>query len=380
MRPLMMLFLVLGLALVPLSAKTKEEKVDFLSLAALLMRDGYYDRAEQALSEVDTNDTKVDMARFYTLHGLLSTKLSRFEESITYFYKAIAQGQEDKTLYIYIAQSHFSLKEYAKAIEALDTAGEIAKTKAGLFGLKAQCYFELEQAQNAIDVLREGMARFDEDSTLYRQTFFYLAHWGLFQEAMPYAQGYIAREKNAKAYIAIASLLKKAKQRALAIGLMEEAKLAYPKDADAMVMLAHLYIDEGKLHAAADLFDQASIYESKYIKEAGELYRRAKALYRALYFNAQILDQKEKLQQRLAILLEFGDYEIAAAMEQSLGRVGLIENEDIRYALAFTLFQTGEYGACESHLAQLTRSDLFRKAIELRKSIQKCQETPWECE
>ena len=61
------------------------------------------------------------------------------------------------------------------------------------------------------------------------------------------------------------------------------------------------------------------------------------------------------------------------------GLIGLIEDEDLRYAIAYALFKTGEFGAAERHLAVLTRADLFRKAAELRRAMQDCRKDRWKC-
>lgn len=362
-----------------LLAKKKEE-VDHVALAALLMRDGNYDRAAASLREVDLNDEKTDFVRYYTLSGLISMKLQKFEKALVDFNKSLEAGQEDKAIYIYIAQSHFQLKAFQKTIDALNEAGDLAKEAASLFGLKAQCFWELKSYQKAIHTVDEGLEKFAKDTNLYKQAFFYLNELHLYQEALVYGHKFLEIDnKNPHAYTLVASALKKSKEIDLAIEILEEGKIHFPSNTDITILLAHLYIEKGMINIAADLFDQAAIVDSKYIKEASELYKRAKKLYRALYFNAQTKDQKEKLKQRMAILLEFGDYEMAAAMEKALKRVGLVKDEDIRYALAFSLFQASDYKGAEKHLSKLTRTDLFRKAVEIRKSIQKCEETPWEC-
>jgi hypothetical protein len=66
-------------------------------------------------------------------------------------------------------------------------------------------------------------------------------------------------------------------------------------------------------------------------------------------------------------------------MERDLTRLGLLDDEDIRYALAYAYFKTGDFEATERQLQQLTRPDLFRKAAELRSAIQDCAEDTWQC-
>jgi tetratricopeptide (TPR) repeat protein len=99
----------------------------------------------------------------------------------------------------------------------------------------------------------------------------------------------------------------------------------------------------------------------------------------ALTLNGQVIDQQKKLKQRLAIFIDLERFDQAAGMEPDLYRTGLLANEDIRYALAYALFKTGRYEEAESHLRQLTDSDLFRKANELRGAMERCREEPWRC-
>jgi hypothetical protein len=66
-------------------------------------------------------------------------------------------------------------------------------------------------------------------------------------------------------------------------------------------------------------------------------------------------------------------------MEGDLLRTGLMDEEDIRYALAYAIFKSGDFDKAEAHLQTLTRPDLFRKAAELRRAIQDCSEDQWKC-
>jgi hypothetical protein len=81
----------------------------------------------------------------------------------------------------------------------------------------------------------------------------------------------------------------------------------------------------------------------------------------------------------MALLLELENFEQAAAMETPLYRNGLLEDEDLRYALAYAQFKIGAFDLAETNLAQLTRPDLFRKAAELRRAIEDCSEDSWKC-
>jgi tetratricopeptide (TPR) repeat protein len=131
--------------------------------------------------------------------------------------------------------------------------------------------------------------------------------------------------------------------------------------------------------AAAELLARAAHRKPKYRVEAAELYRRAGRLVSALYLNEQAEDQKAKVRQRLGLMIELGRFEEAAAMTPRLSRLGLLDDQSIVYALAYAFYKTGDFEETERWLKRLTKPELFRRAIQLRKAIQACKEMGWSC-
>lgn len=66
-------------------------------------------------------------------------------------------------------------------------------------------------------------------------------------------------------------------------------------------------------------------------------------------------------------------------MEAALVRTRLLDDEDVRYALAYAQFKEGDFIGAERNLAKLSKPDLFRKATELRQSMQDCADERWRC-
>lgn len=66
-------------------------------------------------------------------------------------------------------------------------------------------------------------------------------------------------------------------------------------------------------------------------------------------------------------------------MEASLYRVGLFDDQSIRYALAYAQFSSGRFQQASKHLDFLTEPELFKKGIELRRLMEVCKEEPWKC-
>jgi len=374
------LILALSLSLVAADKKSSDE-IDHIALAALLLKDGLTARAKDELNQVNLEDEEIDRARFYTLMGLVYTKQSKFAEANSAFSKAIKYSEVvNKTLYLYMAQNSFKLKDYEGTLDAIKFAQELAEKSASVQGLKAECYWKLKSENEAFVVLAKAIKTFPTKWAFYKQRFSYYLSLKLYQSALVDAKVYLSKASaNEKTVLSFISALRTSGDTDRAIELAEKANIQFVKSAEITVLLAHLYLDKEMVQAAAELFAQASIEDRKYTKEAAEMMRRAKEFTLALYKNSQMLDTKEKLKQRVAIYIEFGSYERIIVSKRALERSELIDDESIRYALAYSYYMTQSFEKAEVQLQLLSRPDLFKKATELRKNMQKCKESLWEC-
>lgn len=382
MKPILIVLALIGV--LSLQAHATTDEVDYVALAGLMLKDGHIERANDALNMVDTNNTDVDMPRFYMLKGLVYTKKDFLKEANENFEKSIALNPDTnatKPLYLYIAQNSYRLKDYDGCIAALDKVPELMAKNPKLFGLKAECYWQEKAYDKALAVLREVNKRFPAYWDAYKQRFYYLISLGLYQAALEDAKIYLKNAKpNETIMLNFINALRQSGQTDKAIVLAEEANLRYPASAKITVMLAHLYLDKDMIRAAAELFNEASIEDGKYTGESAEMYRRARDFVMALLKNTQMLDTKEKYKQRVAIFLEFGDYERIIAARDAMQRSGLLKDENMRYALAYAYYMEGDFDKAETLLETINQPKLFKKAIELRSKMEKCKSNVWECQ
>ncbi len=356
------------------------EGVDYVSLAALLIRDGHYDRAQTALDSVDVAASEIDKARYYTLRTLVDLNLENYQAVKVDIAKAQAFGRGDLILWVYLAQAHYNLGEYERALAALDEAGELAKTKPALFFMRAQAHWKMGDKRGAWNVLSEGEKVFPEEVRFLRRKFFILVELTFYSAAAELGREYLQRgEPKLEDYLALGSALRQSGRPEDSLHFLEAAVLRFPTDAKPRLELAHAYLDMGQLAIAADLFAEAAELNPELVKDAAEVQRRAKSYFRALHLNAQVRDQAEKLKQRLAILLELGHFEKVAAMQNALSRLGLLSDEDVRYALAYAFFKIGDFESAERYLKKLTSGDGFRKATAVRKAMEDCRDARWKC-
>lgn len=375
--------LLLSLLLViaaPLPAAESGDEVDYLALAALMLRDGNIDRAFLALDQVDLAAEDANPVRYYTLRGMAHLRRDELEPARDAFSQAIDSGEAESVVFVYLAQVNYRLEDYRATIDALNRAGDTLARVPSAYHMKSQSYWLLEEPIMALATLEQGAQVFPDDPNFIRRKAFYLVDLGLHKEAVIQGRRYLERsEGSVEDYVALGNALRASGEFDEAAGFLEEAQLIFPDSADVKKVLAHVYIQRDEMSAAADLLYKAALLEPLLLAEAAELYRRAGQTYRALTINSRLSDQPEKFRQRLALYLELQNYEQAAAMEMPLRRVGLLDDEDLRYAIAYAHFKTGDFVAAERHLAALNRPDLFRKAAELRRAIQDCMEDSWKC-
>ncbi|WMJ08125.1 lipopolysaccharide assembly protein LapB [Nitrosomonas sp. sh817] len=362
------------------AADNKAASSDFIELAAVMLRDGHHDRALLALQSVDLANKKTDLARFYTLQGLAYLGLNDLEAARDSLQQAIKNGQQDRSIFIYLAQAHFGLKDYRNTVNAIGKAGDLVNKDAMLISLKAESHWHLQQPDAAIRALNDGQRAFPSDFRFLKRKVFYLVELGLYQEAVQLGRDFLRRSKASAAdYVAFGNALRLSGEFQEAINILEIARLQYPDDELVAKLLAHTYLDQGQLNSAAFILEQAALLNPALQSEAAEIYRRAGRLHKALTLNESILDQKVKLKQRLSILLALKQFERAANMESSLYRTGLLEDQSVRYALAYALFSTRRFAEVNKHLDHLKDAELFRKATELRRLMEVCKTEPWQC-
>ena len=376
----MMLLLATTLLTTHASWAKKAPKTDYISLAAMMIKDGHYDRALLALQSVDLEDEEIDLARFYTLQGLAYMNLSdrvAAKDSLT---QAIKNGQKDPVIYIYLAQVNYALKEYSDVIAAVNSAEAIIRDYPTLLEMKAQSQWHLKQTDAAINTLNKAQQMIGDDYRFMRRKVFYLMELKLYQQAALLGKQYLNTSAGkASDYIAIGNALRLSKEYQQTLNIMEAARLRFPANVTIAKVLAHTYIDMGKLNSGAFILEQAAQYDPKLLAEASEVYRRAGRYYKSLTMTTSIRNIKVKLKQRLAIYLALKRYEQAANMKKSLYRNGLLEDENIRYALAYAYFSSGQYDAASRQIDFLKEPELFKKGVELRRMMASCNEEPWQC-
>jgi tetratricopeptide (TPR) repeat protein len=394
--------------------------IDHLALAALMIYDGRLDKAEAALSQVDTASETFDAADYYTIRGVLESKRERYSKAIENYLMAVdatkaktfeapkvekrkkylfSVGQSEaeeiippafdgekvkkeklEKLHIYLSQAYYQVEDYANTVKHLDLAGDRGRDRAALFALRAECYWKIEQRDAAIHALNRGLKHFPDEPTLLKQKYYYLADLGLYQAAIACAKEYMAvTGADANEYIILGQLLIEVGQEDEAVAILETAKGKFPDNAKIAMLLGHLYMEKDMNFTAAHFFKQGAYYDKKYLKDAVEMHRRIKDYSHAIYLNAQMGDNVEKLKQKVAIHLDRGEFEKVIGLTDDLERYNMLEDDNLRYALAYSYYMAKDYPNAEIQLEKITDNELFAKGTVILRDIEKCRENSAEC-
>lgn len=350
------------------------QDVDPVELAALMVSDGHWDRAERVLADVDEKDRHLDKARFYTLRGLVRAHANLYAQAIEDFRLALAQKGADPLVNLHLARALLETKDPQGAVDAIGAAGEPGKAMAASWLLLARAQVDLSHAREAWAALAEGETRFPAELEFGRQRVSLLVSLGLYQEAVSQGRAWLAKQPGDRsAWLGLAEAMRNAGEEQEAIGLLEEARMRFPDSVDVSKLLGRLYLQTGHPSIAADILGVAAELDPALFIAAAESARQAGQLDRALYFNGRVVDPAEKARQRLGLYVEQSDWSRALALEERLDRLALGKDDGVRYALAYSAFQLGDVDRAERHLQGIADPRVFRDATALREAMSACR-------
>ena len=312
-----------------------------LSLAAMLIGDGNWERAALALQEINASDPELDQARYHTLLALLALQSQDSEAAVRELRAAMDAGAEEPRLYAYLARA-------LSGLEQPDLVGAWA-------------------------VLEEASAKFPEQSMYDEQRVLILVQLGLYQAARDLgAQIQAERGLSVETQIIIGEAMHRAGQTEQGLVVLEQALLLHPEHEELPLHLARLYLAAEMPLTAALLLQRAVEAQPKLALEAAECFRRAGHPERALMMNARVPEPTDAARQRLGLLLEVQGYERAISLSSRLSRLGLLDEDEVRYGLAYAWFQSGDATRADALLKGISDPQVFARASALRLAMDSC--------
>jgi len=354
--------------------QTEQTEVDPLSLAARLMGDGYWDRAGRVLDEADVASVD-DRARYYTLLGLVRDREGRTEEARDAFLAAMGEEGVDPLIALHLAQSWLRLNEAAEALAVLDGADPAVHSNQGYWLLKARAAWAVPDHQAAWVALVQGESQFPESPQFMKQRLLLLVDMGLYQEVVAQGSQWLqGRPDDVEGWLMLSEALRQSGALDDAHQMLEEAHLRFPHHGDVYAALGRVLLQLDQPYVAGEVLLAGAELDPGLFGAAAEGFRRAGDLDRALYASERIVDPGERARQRLGLYVERGDWGRAAALEGRLDRLGLLDDDAVRYAVAFSWFQLGDRERAEQQLKGIVDPKWFKDAVTLREAMSRCDE------
>lgn len=374
------LYTALALCLITfgyVTAKTKKDQkqkeVDQLQLPSLLIKDEHYDRAIEILKEIDPE--KVDSKRYYTILGYALYKTGNFKASASAFEKAYKYGATDKNIATYIIDSYYKQKECQKVVEWIDTFRDITSTDHKFYLIKVDCLKNMGDYNRVLATLDEGIRRFEENSMMfYKLKFYTYMELKLYSSAMEVAE-LLLKQKGItpEDYVVVSKALYQNGEYSKAISLLEKSYLLFGEEEKILVSLANNYYKMGMLYTAADFFERAAKLDPKYYKDAAELYRKIGKYEKALTLNGKVENSREKLKQRIGILIDMKRYDQVMGLEDFIKANQLDNDDNIKYAIAYCAFMSDRLDKAEEYLKQIKDDSVYKKSVQLLQIISRCR-------
>ena len=367
------LFLCLGVFTI---AKAGEAEAESLALAALLVRDGQWDRAQSVIESIPTDSEEANTALYFTTVGLLAMQKQQFKAAATAFESALKQTKEEEDapepslLQLYLAQAWFAADEPIQSLNALDAAEDREKSTASGWIMRIQVERAAGLPEQAWTSAQSAETTFPNDLEIGALQVDILSAHGLFEPAQARCMSLIEHpDLTAEDAILLVGILREHRVLDAAAIVADLSRLRFPDDLNVWLSAAQVAMERGANAEAAHYLQNASTFEPSYAIQAAEAWRQAGKADRALYMNAQSGDSPEKARQRLALLLEAEEYARALSLEPRLSRHQLLSEDPIRYGLAYAHFQLGQIDDSETWLNGISDPQIFRQATRLRSAI-----------
>lgn len=355
------LLLILTLTLIlPVGAAVKDpiyDEFSGLDLVEALIRDGKHDLAETELKSITPSERKTRIS------GDLAYARQKFDSAIELYNKLSASPQHS----LLRARARAHLKSWADCVSQFKSTGLLWLANPSDVILKASCEFQTQRHSAALATLIEGGQK-HSDFSLQRERVSLLLELTLSQAALTAA---LERSATASAsdILGLAELFHAKKLSRETLILLEWGRTRYPFDVDVNLSLAKAYFAKGELRATAEAFERAARVDRKFNYHAAELRRQLGDKQTAAYWLPQIEDDKEKLRSRLAFYVDNSWYALIASMDSLVALSPLNQDDEVRYAMSYSLFRQGQVTKPLKYLSQIRSPQFAERAALLKKEL-----------
>jgi tetratricopeptide (TPR) repeat protein len=335
-----------------------------VDLVMALLRSGKVDEAQRTLNHLDQDSRR--SSAFWLAQGDLHFQKNEFQKAHDGYQRSLALAEPSlkDPLLLKLAESDLKLSRFKSCTENYNHVRQ-PLTQAQCI-LKSICELKAGFSFQAWGTLRS----LPPTLALERRKIEILLELGLFHEAHVRAEGLLPNLASTdSSRLALAELFQVAGRTKEAFALLELTRLLNPQSLDVLLAWAQVAHSQNLPMATAQAFSHAALIDPKYYYNASELFRQIGRPREAKYYAQFIPDSNQRLQSQIAMAVDEGNYSAIASLEGPISRSNLKANDDINYALAYSLTLRGATSKAMTYLDRITRSDVVNRAVSLRARV-----------
>lgn len=341
------------------------DEYEGVELSAALLRDGKVPAAHQVWLSLSEKEKSRPEANF--LAGNIFSAEQNFTAALEFYVRAEGGAEIRGPLAIQKAKAYFALGQLEGCAIELKKLGEKSYQTEELSILRSKC----EQNQ-ALQHLVEGGNRLKSFS-LFQEKIQLLLEKKLFLVAKSEAFQYLEKSPDPSEALRLAELFQSAQRWEDALLILENAKIRFPGLKDLLLAIAPLYHRKEWRMATIQAFESAAVFDRKYFEHSAELNRQSGNFFRSLQQIPLIPDEKVKLRLQLANYVDRGRWDLVSSLDTAVRRSDLRNDQEVGYALAFSLARLGKIARAKEYLAQVRSPALLAKATALRSILDRCE-------
>jgi tetratricopeptide (TPR) repeat protein len=327
-----------------------------LDLVEALIRDGNLKAAEEELNEAPTSNRK------WLVMGHLAFAAKKYPQAINNYLKAT----EDQSRNLSLARAYGRSQEWKDCRRFYLKAAQTWLSREEDIALKSTCEFRTEKWQETLTTLNSGYQK-APSFVLQREFVGLLLEMGLTRAALDTV--FNLRTPSASESLSLAELFHNKKLIDDTLTVLEWTRTRFPFDLDTNLTLAKVYFGKGQLRTTAEAFERAARIDPRYAYHAAEIRRQLGDMQIAQYWITYVPDEKERLKARMALYVDGNRYPLIASMESVLASSPLQTDDEVKYALGYSLARLGGQERPLKYLAQIRSPHLIERSALLRKSI-----------
>jgi tetratricopeptide (TPR) repeat protein len=350
------------------------DDLEGVALIQALLKDAKWDLAHEEIAQLEKHDAvsgRYYRGQWYYLKGAPEKALAAFES---------LKNQNFTDLDIWRMRSYAQLKKDEKCLSAVPQFFNRNDVTESDYLMRAQCAQRLKKNEKAWQTLQQARKRF-ASYTVETEWLALQLQLGLNHQAWQTAQVWLVQKMApAPHFLQLAELFQAKGLSELALKVLELGRLRHPTNMDINLAFSQVYFHKGFLFVAEEGFARAALKDSKYHYHVAELNRQTGRYERSLYFNSHVVEEKERLKQKIATYVDANRYALIASMDSVIQTSELAKDEEILYALSYSLVRNGDREKPLKYLAKITKPDLVEKSTLLRQALLECQKKQDRCD